>query len=323
MSRVTLGASLLVAIVCLSLPNILKAQNDGARGGEGGAGGYGGAAGQAGEGGRGGEGGYGGETGERGGYGRGGYGGEYGGRGGYGLAAAEGDDPFGGEAADQKNGAEPNQPVVEPIKSAAAHIEAALNEPLKTLLQYENQPLNEVITVLAEEYNIPIMFDTAALEEVAISPDTEVTIALRNISLRSALNLMLRQPGLEDLTYVVDEEVLLITTEEKANEAMTVEVYRVDDLTRGYQTPFEGKASPYSSLTEVITRCVAHHTWMVNGSGEGEIRLMQPGMLVVTNTRRVHEEVQELLEKLRSARVAIDEDYDSRGGGRRGGGGRF
>ena len=125
-------------------------------------------------------------------------------------------------------------------ESATVRIEAALDEQLKSPLQYEDQPLNEVIDTLQEEYDIPILFDVAALEEVAIAPETEVTINLRDISLRSALNLMLRQPGLEDLTVVIDEEVLLITTEEKANEKLTVEVYRVDDLIRGYQPPGEG-----------------------------------------------------------------------------------
>ena len=61
---------------------------------------------------------------------------------------------------------------------------------------------------------------------------------------------------------------------------------------------------------------------MVNESGEGEVRLMQPGMLVVTNTRRVHEQVEELLEKLRNGAMPRSRNRGSYGGreGRRGGG---
>lgn len=306
MSRVTLGASLLVVIVCLSLPNHVFAQTES---GEPKASANGG--------------GYGGEYG-----GRGGYAGEYGRRGGYGLVATEADELFGapGTKAARENVAAPN--VNEPAPdnrqdtSAAARIEAALDTPLKSPLAYEDQPLIEIIATLSEEYDIPILFDNAALEEVAISPDSEVSIKLRNISLRSALNLMLRQPGLEDLTFMIDDEVLLITTNEKANERMTIEVYRVDDLTRGIQQSFGNEKNPYSSLVEVVTHCVAYDTWMVNESGEGEVRLMQPGMLVVTNTRRVHEQVQQLLEKLRLARANIDED-SSYGRGGRGGRGNF
>jgi hypothetical protein len=315
MSRVTLGASLFVAIICLTFLNIASAlegeSNTSATGvadnGEPEAsateGGYGGEYGVQSEG--------------------------YGGRGGYGLAASQAEDLFGapGTKAARENVAAPNvnepAPDTRQATSAAAHIEAALIRPLKSPLQYEDQPLNEVITVLAEEYDIPILFDNAALESVAISPESEISINLRNITLRSALNLMLRQPGLEELTFIIDDEVLLITTKEKANERMTVEVYRVDDLTRGIQQSFGGDKNPYSSLVEVVTHCVAFDTWMVNGSGEGEVRLMQPGILVVSQTHRVHEQVQQLLEKLRTVRAEVDED-DNYGRGRGGrGGGRF
>ncbi len=117
-------------------------------------------------------------------------------------------------------------------------IQAALRETLRTPLNYDGgEQLNIVLEGIADEYKIPIVFDDAALDELAISPESEVTISLRNVSLRSALNLMLKEPGLEDLTYVIDEEVLLITTEEKANETLKVKVYPVADLVLPVTTP--------------------------------------------------------------------------------------
>ena len=109
-------------------------------------------------------------------------------------------------------------------------IDSVLREPLKVPLQHDEEPLNEVMRQIQDEYDIPIVFDNAALDQLAISPETEVTVDLRSISLRSAMNLMLKQPGLEDLTYVLDQEVLLITTIEKANETLKVKVYPVADL---------------------------------------------------------------------------------------------
>lgn len=221
--------------------------------------------------------------------------------------------------ADGENTAKETEPQSEVASQAAMTVEgikAVLDSPLKAPLLYDEQPLNEIINELQEVYNLPILFDNAALDEVAISPDTQVTINLRNISLRSALNLMLRQPGLEDLTYVVDEEVLLITTEEKANEKLVVQVYQVDDLIMGLsQHPGANEKNPYSSLVQVIMSCVAYDTWMANGSGEGTVQLMQPGMLVVTQTSVVHEKLAALLEKLRETRKAIDQSADSKGSG--------
>lgn len=230
-------------------------------------------------------GGYGGE----GGYGRGGFGGEYGGR--------------------QQRDRERSVSTTISDSKAEEKIEAVLNELLKSPLQYEDQPLNEVINTLQDEYDIPIIFDNVALDEVAISPDTEVTINLRNISLRSALNLILKQPGLEDLTYVVSEEVLLITTHERANATLVVQVYRVEDLVNNYsQVPGGNQKNPFSSLSQVISSCVESDSWMTNGRGEGEIKLMQPGMLVVSQTRHVQEQVRELLEKLRETQAEIEGD---------------
>jgi hypothetical protein len=96
---------------------------------------------------------------------------------------------------------------------------------------------------------------------------------------------------------------------------LVVEVYRVDDLVKDYSHPKKGGLQ-HSSLVNVITNCVAGDSWMSNETGEGEIRLMHPGMLVVSQTRRVHDQVQDLLEKLRSARKEIDQSANDNGSGR-------
>ncbi len=235
---------------------------------------------------------YGGRGGE-GGYGRGGYGGEFGG--GYGEQSQQ--------RPDRKNW------VSTTLSSSKAEekIEQVLDEQLKSPLQYEDQPLNEVINALQEEYDIPIVFDQQALEEVAISPDTEVSLNLRQIPLRSALNLIFRQPGLEDLTYLITENVLLITTQEKANQRLSVEVYRVDDLLGDYSQKRGGsRENPYSSLLQVITNSIEHHSWVISGHGEGEIHLLEPGILVISQTKNVQDQIKSLLQKLREMKAEIE-----------------
>jgi len=113
---------------------------------------------------------------------------------------------------------------------AEERIQTALRGPLKLPLDFIDTPLLDVMTQLSEDYEIPIQFDRSALDEVAISPDTEVTITISNVSLRSALNLMLKEPELQDLTYVIDDEVLLITTKDVADATLKVKVYPVADL---------------------------------------------------------------------------------------------
>lgn len=300
MSRVSLMAGLMLTVLCWSLPSIVAAQSEGGYPEESASGGGPSENGESPTAGAEYEGTV-----------------EFGPEGAYGVAAVSDtpqteDRPFAGSANEPSHAAHQQA-------SAADRITKVLNSRLKSPLQFEAQPLNELINVLQTEYDIPIVIDQGALDEVAISPETEVSVNLRDISLRSALNLILRQPGLENLTFLIDEEVLLITTQEKANERLVVEVYRVDDLIRGTRQESSRSENPYSSLVQVITKSVEYDTWMEHGSGEGEALLMQPGLLVVTQTRRVHDEIGKLLQKLRSVRAEIDGERGSgRGYGREG-----
>ena len=113
---------------------------------------------------------------------------------------------------------------------AERRIYGALRQPLRERLDFVEQPLRDVVNIISETYDIPIQFDTAALDAVAASPDVEVSIQIDNVSLKSAMELMLKNAGAEELTYIVDNEVLLITTQEEAETRLQVKVYPVADL---------------------------------------------------------------------------------------------
>lgn len=93
----------------------------------------------------------------------------------------------------------------------------------------EGTPLEEVIDYLRDEYEITIVLDTPALDDLGLGPDEPINVNLRNVSLRAAMRRMLSPL---ELTYVIDDEVLLITTEEAAlsPEYLQVKVYPVADL---------------------------------------------------------------------------------------------
>jgi hypothetical protein len=182
-------------------------------------------------------------------------------------------------------------------------------------LNFVQTPLRDVMTALSEEYEIPIQFDLAALDAIASSPDVEVTINIANVTLRSALELMLKNTGGEALTYVVDKEVLLITTAEEAEKRLEVRVYRVDDLS----TPAKAKEDKdstekpqrcFDDLIDSVTTCVEHDSWAENGTGTGQIAALEPGILVVTQTRRVHEKVEALLEAMRDVKEQIAKRHE-------------
>ncbi|MEN6458868.1 MAG: hypothetical protein ABFC63_08050 [Thermoguttaceae bacterium] len=109
--------------------------------------------------------------------------------------------------------------------NAEKRIREALNSPTK--LDFSEQPLSDVIDFLKDYHKIPIEIDAKALEEKGVGTDSPVTRNLQGVSLRSALRLILKQL---ELTYLIKDEVLLITTPEKADEDLITKVYPVADL---------------------------------------------------------------------------------------------
>jgi len=96
-----------------------------------------------------------------------------------------------------------------------------------TALEFIETPLSEAVDFLKHLHEIEIQIDTKALEDVGIGTDTPITRNLKGITLRSALRLILRDM---DLTYVIRDEVLLITTPEEAESQLATKVYPVADL---------------------------------------------------------------------------------------------
>jgi hypothetical protein len=182
---------------------------------------------------------------------------------------------------------------------AEQRIESVLDAKLKSPLDFVETPFNTVVSMLVEEYDLPILFDVNALESVAQSPEAEVTINIRNVSLRTALDYITRQLN---VAFVVDREVLLITSEDEASSRVQTRVYQIDDLLPKNQAG--GKAG-FTPIVEVITRCVDRDTWAANKSGDGEICIVEPGVLVVTQTQSVHAEITRLLATIRRVKSTI------------------
>jgi Mg-chelatase subunit ChlD len=97
----------------------------------------------------------------------------------------------------------------------------------ETQVDFVEQPLKDVVMYIAELHKIPIVLSAKKLEEASVSPDTPVTKTLRGVTLRSALRLILKDL---ELTYVVRDEVLQITTPEDAESQLITKVYPVGDL---------------------------------------------------------------------------------------------
>ncbi len=198
----------------------------------------------------------------------------------------------------------PPSPEIAAERAAERRINKTLDTMLHAPMEYIETPLNEVLSILHEDYDIPIEIDQVALDAIAISSETEISVNLRYVTLRSALELILAQ--IEDITFTFKNEVLLITSRDAAAENLSTRIYCVNDIDSYHPLKrLPESEADYSPLIHVITRCVHRDSWSEFDTGEGEIYAIESGILVIVQTPRVHREIQNLLASIRSAQAII------------------
>ena len=174
---------------------------------------------------------------------------------------------------------------------AFAKIAAALDEEI--VMEFSETPLSEVIDYLKTARNIPIIIDRQALDGIGLGSDSPITVSINGVSLRSCLARLLDELGLD---YAIANEMLVITSKEAARTQLDPRIYSTD----GLQIPEE-------KLIEIITSMVAPDTWEETG-GTGKITGLGDTMhgLVIAQTDQIHDQIADLLEKLRQANVSRD-----------------
>jgi len=167
---------------------------------------------------------------------------------------------------------------------ATRRIRATLDD--ETTQTFVDIPLHDAVRTLSESHNIPIVIDRRALEEIGLSHDVPVSLSLRNVSLRSFLRLMLREL---DLTYMVKDEVMQITTIEAAEQNLFVEMYRFPkELTE-----------KSDKVISALTAAIVPGAWESLG-GPCTVSSIE-NVLVVSATSDIHDQVEDFLQKLEQA----------------------
>jgi len=114
-------------------------------------------------------------------------------------------------------------------------IDDALKSPTK--IEFTETPLQTAVDYLKDYHSIDIQINTRALEEVGIATDTPITKNLEGVSLRAALRLILREL---DLTYVIEDGLLLITTPEEAETKLIAKSYDVSRFVLPLDNRYQG-----------------------------------------------------------------------------------
>jgi hypothetical protein len=186
-------------------------------------------------------------------------------------------------------------------RTAEARIVAALERPVQA--SFHEQSLTRVCDELTSQLGVPVRC-AKKLEEASISIDTPITgefpIAPARVQLRRLLRPL-------ELTYVIRDEALLITTPEDAENRLTTRVYDVRPLVDNDVGLFRtgGPMQDADSLIEMITSLLSPDSWD-DVSGPGAIDFYR-GLLVISQTQDVQDELAAFLAELRRAMLWRDQ----------------
>ncbi len=183
----------------------------------------------------------------------------------------------------KKPEAEPSFHVVRP-SSKEAEIREKLSKTVS--VNFQKTTLNEAVDFLAQQNKVTFIVENQAFSNAGIDDMVPVDLVVSDVRLEFCLKMMLEPLG---ATYLVEDDVIKITTIEAADEKSFIRVYDISRLK--YKTEPE-----VQKLVEAIKTTGNEFSWDSVG-GIGQISIL-PNCLVIKNTYRTHKEIEELLETI-------------------------
>ena len=202
--------------------------------------------------------------------------------------------------ANDPGASEPKQTAFMLGMDANSTIGAALDKPLTA--EFEDASLRDVVEAIARAMEIPVVIDVTALEDFGIDTSTPVSQTFNRTPLRFALARLLYEL---ELTYVIRDEVLVITTPEQSEAQLEIGLYPVRDLVDPGNESLDlplGARCDFDTLTNLIQSTVAPDTWDAVGGPSSIGPLLPVPTIVIAQTQDAHEQIIELLANLRAAK---------------------
>jgi hypothetical protein len=142
-----------------------------------------------------------------------------------------------------------NQPADNPVEDSNARLAEVLNRRMD--VDYDGVPLKDVMANLTQETGITFHLSLKKLEEASVSADSPVHSRFRKIRLSTLLDLMLKD---FELTYVENDDIIVITTPEDAESKLLIRVYDCRDLLAMAAPPGADKFVPAAARSGVTER---------------------------------------------------------------------
>lgn len=189
---------------------------------------------------------------------------------------------------------------------------------MRVSVDFKDQTLDEALGFLRDFSGLNIVVDAEVFTKVS-EADLKVTLRVKDLLLKSTLKLMLNS---RELTATYRDGVILIIPKGKVDKAVSLQIYDVRDLLVKIQdfagpkvelvSPSAGGGGPLTGaqftldepksvitedfITEMIKSNTGDRSWDENPNAS--ITLAN-GMLIVSQSGRVHDEVKRLINLLR------------------------
>jgi type II secretory pathway component GspD/PulD (secretin) len=187
---------------------------------------------------------------------------------------------------------------------------------MRVTVDFKDNTLDEALGFLRDFSGLNLVVDAEVAQK---SPDLKITLRVKDLLLKSCLKLMLSAPN---LTATYRDGVVLVVPKDKVDKAVSLQIYDVRDLLVKIQdfvgprvelvSPQAGGAGPLTGatftldepksvitedfITEMIKTNTGDKTWDENPNAS--INLTN-GVLIVSQSKRVHEEIKRLINLLR------------------------
>jgi hypothetical protein len=212
-----------------------------------------------------------------------------------------------------------NRPAPAPSSSTPAPSGTGVGD-----LKFDSVPLRDALDQIQDRTGLNMHVNWAALEANGITPDKPVTLRVRNVTARKALQLVLQSAAPDrSVTFYVDGGIVEVTTQALADEQLITRVYPIGDLLLsqedfdqvpfidiaqqqtvsrgggGGQNPIQSGGRPdptklrddrlkkQQEIIDMITTSIRPEVWQVNG-GRSTIAVFNSN-LIVTAPRSVHQ----------------------------------
>jgi hypothetical protein len=167
--------------------------------------------------------------------------------------------------------------------TAAASAAVTARTLLKTRLpvaDLTNVPLGDALDFLRDVASVNIVVDWKTLQSVNITKDAQINLKLHDVTAGKVLSLILEQAGPGDLlTYVIDDNVIEITTRAAADAKLITVIYYVMDLLQ-----------PNDQFNYQITNINGGGAQVGNGSGTSSLQINN-----TSQGKTVEQKAQELI----------------------------